>query len=98
MEEIAQCDDNEVVHNMQEYFADYFPITKDTFNFNIPSCIAITPKEQSDILTRICDGLSSVLISLKKKPLIRYDNNSALAQRVAQELTVRFIFFKLILI
>lgn len=38
--------------------------------------------------TRTVDGLMSLLLSLKKKPLIRYQKQSAMAKRLATEVQV----------
>jgi hypothetical protein len=42
----------------------------------------------STSFTRTVDGVLSVLLSLKKKPLIRYQKQSAMAKRLATELQV----------
>jgi hypothetical protein len=38
-------------------------------------------------------GLVAVMLSLKKKPLIRYEKMSSMARKLAHELQVQFIAF-----
>eukprot|EP00026_Physarum_polycephalum_P006009 Phypoly_transcript_06049.p1 GENE.Phypoly_transcript_06049~~Phypoly_transcript_06049.p1 ORF type:complete len:564 (+),score=108.74 Phypoly_transcript_06049:40-1692(+) len=84
LEELAQADEHEVVKEVQEYFADYYAVNNDFFSFNIEG-VTFTDSQ----ITRITDGISSVLLSLKKRPYIRYQNKSNYATRVAQELMRR---------
>ena len=41
-----------------------------------------------DALVRTTEGLLATLLTLKKKPLIRYEKNSMLAKKLAQEVKV----------
>jgi len=43
--------------------------------------------------TRTVDGLMGLLLSLKKKPLIRYQKQSAMAKRLATEIQVGISWF-----
>ena len=88
LEELAHGDEHEVVQQVQEYYADYYPINRDLFSLNIESTLGLTPHQSQLNLDRICDGLAAVLLSLKRRPLIRYEKTSELAQRTAQELAV----------
>ena len=93
LEELAHGDEHEVVQQVQEYYADYYPINRDLFSLNIDSTLGLTPHQSQLNLDRICDGLASVLLSLKRRPLIRYEKSSETAQRTAQELAVRYFPF-----
>lgn len=84
LEELAQADEHEVVKEVQEYFADYFAVNYDLFSFNLEG---VTFSDAN--LSRITDGIASVLLSLKKRPYVRYQKKSNLTYRVAQELTRR---------
>lgn len=81
---------------MQEYFADYIAINSDLFSLNIQSpefnlFVESSKTWDTSALARTTEGIASVLLSLKKKPLIRYESNSALAKKLAAELTVPFL-------
>lgn len=88
LEELARADEHEVVQQVQEYYADYFAVNPDTISLNIRTCM-VEKNQMTLLIDRICDGLVSVLLSLKKKPLIRFEHASPLAGRVANELNVR---------
>ena len=75
---------------MQEYFADYVVINPDLYTLNLGF-----PRHRiwgstaevwnPDSLQRSTEGVMAVLLSLKKKPLIRYEKNSLLAKKLATE-------------
>eukprot|EP00339_Tiarina_fusa_P000965 CAMPEP_0117048520 /NCGR_PEP_ID=MMETSP0472-20121206/33537_1 /TAXON_ID=693140 ORGANISM="Tiarina fusus, Strain LIS" /NCGR_SAMPLE_ID=MMETSP0472 /ASSEMBLY_ACC=CAM_ASM_000603 /LENGTH=554 /DNA_ID=CAMNT_0004761645 /DNA_START=16 /DNA_END=1680 /DNA_ORIENTATION=+ len=89
LEELAHADEHEVVTQVQEYYADYFPINTDVFSLNIDTTVALSPSGIQNTLDRTCDGLASVLLSLKRRPLIRYEKSSEAAHRTAKELIRR---------
>jgi len=90
LERLAEADDHEVVRTVQEYFADYLVINPDLMSLNVSF-----PKHRlwsnspdvwnADSLQRTTEGLLALLLSLKKKPLIRYAKNSLLAVKLARE-------------
>lgn len=90
LERLAEADDHEVVRAVQEHFADYIVVNPDLFTFDLSF-----PKQRiwsgnpdmwnPDALQRTTEGLLGVLLSLKKKPLIRYEKNSLLAKKLATE-------------
>lgn len=83
-----------MVKTVQEYFADHIVINPDLYilNLNIPQ-IKIWGSSPElwnpDALQRSTEGLIAVLLSLKKKPLIRYEKNSLMAKKLAIE--VRYL-------
>ncbi|KAL7752594.1 vacuolar protein sorting-associated protein 45 [Sorochytrium milnesiophthora] len=91
VERLAEVDECEVVREVQEYYADYLAINADLFTLNLtaPTCPLY-----SDLLSnwdarafqRALEGLSAVLLSLKKRPLIRYERFSQMSKRLGQEL------------
>jgi vacuolar protein sorting-associated protein 45 len=90
LERLAEADDHEVVKVVQEHFADFLVINPDLFTLNLT-----LPQQRiwsgspdmwnTDSLQRATEGLMAVLLSLKKKPLIRYEKNSLLAKKLATE-------------
>ncbi|KAL8908202.1 MAG: hypothetical protein Q9207_000923 [Kuettlingeria erythrocarpa] len=92
LERLAEADDNEVVKGIQEYFGDYIVVNPDLFSLNLAfprhrlwsnSPDAWNP----NALQRCTEGVIALLLSLKKKPLIRYEKNSLLAKKLATEVT-----------
>ncbi|KAI2630609.1 Sec1-like protein [Hypoxylon sp. NC1633] len=90
LERLAEADDHEVVKQVQEHFADYIVVNPDLFSFDLTLPQQRIWSNSSDLwnpdsLQRTSDGLIAVLLSLKKKPLIRYERNSLLAKKLATE-------------
>ena len=79
---LAESDENECVCDIQEFFADYYPVDTRHFTLNIPNCCRHFMWKPAN-LTRTCHGLTSVLLSLKKCPMIRYQGNSEMCRQLA---------------
>ncbi|KAG6890820.1 hypothetical protein C0995_003253 [Termitomyces sp. Mi166 len=94
IERLAEADEYEVVKEVQEYFADYTPLLPCLFSLNH------TPTSSKPLygpspntwdnkaLEQAVQGLTGVLLSLKKKPIIRYEKMSAMAKKLAIEIQV----------
>lgn len=90
LERLAEADDHEVIKSVQEYFADFLVINQDLCSLNMGF-----PKQRiwshnpdlwnSEALQRTTDGVVALLLALKKNPLIRYEKNSLLAKKLANE-------------
>ncbi|KAF9291708.1 vacuolar protein sorting-associated protein 45 [Mortierella alpina] len=90
IERLAEMDEHEVVREVQEYYADYYAINPDCFSINLdPETMPLYGDSfttwDSSSFARTADGLMGLLLSLKKKPLIRYQKQSAMAKRLAAE-------------
>ncbi|KAF9961468.1 vacuolar protein sorting-associated protein 45 [Mortierella alpina] len=91
IERLAEMDEHEVVREVQEYYADYYAINPDCFSINLdPEIMPLYGDSftnwDSTSFARTADGLMGLLLSLKKKPLIRYQKQSAMAKRLAAEI------------
>lgn len=90
LEQLAGCDESELVHQVQEAYADVFAINSDLFSLNIPSTVSLTAQQslwtsyEESILTRIVDGIFSVAVALRMHPLVRYARTSPLCFKIAQ--------------
>lgn len=92
---MADIDEFEVVREVQEYFADYAPLLPCLFSLNH------TPTAEKPLygsspnvwdflaLERTVQGIMAVLLSLKKKPVIRYEKISGMAKKLASEVQLR---------
>ncbi|KXX75217.1 Vacuolar protein sorting-associated protein 45 [Madurella mycetomatis] len=90
LERLAEADDHEVVKLVQEYFLDYVIINPDLFSLNMSLPMhriwsGNADTWNTDSLQRATEGVIAVLLSLKKKPLIRYQKTSPLAKKLASE-------------
>ena len=90
MERLAESDDHEVVRAVQEYFADFQVVNPDLMSLGISypqgRLFGSSPELWNpDRLVRSTEGLLALLLSLKKKPMIRYSKNSMVAKKLATE-------------
>ena len=90
MERLAEADNNEVVKAVQEYFADYVIVNPDLINFDLSYPKHRLWDSSPDVwnpnsLQRCTEGVIALLLSLKKKPLIRFEKNSLMAKKLATE-------------
>lgn len=88
IEQLAEVDENEVIREVQEYYGDYLAINPDLFSLGQDPHYLFGNSVQSwdpDTLEQTVRGLCAVLLSLKKKPIIRYERASAMAKKLAQD-------------
>ncbi|XP_043264746.1 vacuolar protein sorting-associated protein 45 isoform X1 [Colletes gigas] len=82
---LAESDEQEVVKEVHEYYADYLAISPHLFSLGIKACsqgLSWNPVH----LHRTLLGIISVLLSIKKCPYIRYQNSSEMAKRLAEKI------------
>lgn len=82
---LAENDEQEVVRELEEFYADYLAISPHLFSFNVPVCIRGNMWDPVQ-LPRCSQGLIAVLLSLKKTPYIRYQASSELVRRLADKI------------
>ncbi|KAJ3412362.1 vacuolar protein sorting-associated protein 45 [Chytridiales sp. JEL 0842] len=90
IERLAEADESEVVREVQEYYADFLAVNNDLFSLNLsaPTNPIFGDNANSwnvSTFQRATEGILSVLLSLKKKPLIRYERGSQLGKKLAAE-------------
>lgn len=79
----------------KEYFADYAPLLPCLFSLNHTPTTSkplygSTPNTwDSKALERAIQGIVAVLLSLKKKPIIRYEKMSGMSKKLGVEIQVR---------
>lgn len=86
----------EILISNQEYFADFAPLLPSLFSLNHNP----TAKEplygpnpntwHEEALERSVQGIIAVLLSLKKKPVIRYERMSSMAKKLGVEIQASF--------
>jgi len=86
LERLAEADEHEVVREVQEYFADYYALAPSLYTLNLTGCIGDTAGTwEPEILKRSHQGLTALLLSLKRRPIIRYQGSSGLCKRLAHD-------------
>ncbi|CAG5111519.1 Oidioi.mRNA.OKI2018_I69.chr2.g5821.t1.cds [Oikopleura dioica] len=86
LKELAEADSNEVVHTVQEIFADYQPYGAHLYNIPVAK---MSSSQIGEIdLRRITDGLMALLLSIRRYPTaIKYSKSSNNCLRVCERLT-----------
>uniref|UniRef100_A0A8C9WLU0 Vacuolar protein sorting-associated protein 45 n=1 Tax=Scleropages formosus TaxID=113540 RepID=A0A8C9WLU0_SCLFO len=77
---LAEADEQEVVAEVQEFYGDFIAVNPHLFSLNLQGGRSWEPT----LLTRTTQGLTSVLLALKKCPMIRYQLSSDMAKRLAE--------------
>lgn len=86
LQQLAEADEHEVVHQVQEYFADFLAINPDLASLGVPSTVGLAEEARWDQATfdRVQQGVCALLLALKKRPIIRYNARSEPCMRVAE--------------
>ncbi|XP_056402382.1 vacuolar protein sorting-associated protein 45 [Hyla sarda] len=80
---LAEADEQEVVSEVQEFYGDYIAVNPHVFSLNIVGCYQGRNWDPVQ-LSRTTQGLTALLLSLKKCPMIRYQLSSEMAKRLAE--------------
>ncbi|XP_059054788.1 vacuolar protein sorting-associated protein 45 [Achroia grisella] len=80
---LAECDEQEAVREVQEVFADYLAVDRHLFSFNITGCLRGRMWNQQE-LQRCSQGLLALLLSLKRRAVVRYEAASEPCARLAE--------------
>lgn len=88
LERLAERDDLEVVSRVEEIFQDYLIVNDDVFSLDLPFFNLLQNQSVWDPkgLEETTNGLLSVLLSLKLKPVIAYDPSSNICQKLAKDM------------
>jgi vacuolar protein sorting-associated protein 45 len=91
---LAREDVNEIIKQVNEYYADFVPVNEDFFHLGAINSTSLASSIRSlktdQIFSRNLNGLLSVLLATKKKPVqIRFQNQSDICQRLANECASR---------
>lgn len=82
---LAEADENESVREIQEFYGDFIPVSPHLFTLNIVGCYQGRSWNLNH-LQRAVQGLTAVLLALKKSPVIRYQDSSDAAKRLAESI------------
>lgn len=85
---LAESDEHESVRGVQEFYADYIPVSPTLFLINVPNgCYQYQRNfhQWNQIaLQRSIEGIISVLLTLQKYPKIRYQGSSEMCYKLAE--------------
>ena len=80
--ELAEVDVSDRIRNLQEVYLDYYPVGRNLFSLKIPSTIGLNQRREfwhepeKNLVSRISEGLISLVMSLRVLPQIRYISDS----------------------
>ncbi|XP_034401551.1 vacuolar protein sorting-associated protein 45 [Cyclopterus lumpus] len=80
---LAEADEQEVVAEIQEFYGDFIAVNPHFFSLNLQG-VARGRSWEPSMLSRCTQGLTSVLLALKKCPMIRYQLSSDVSKRLAE--------------
>ncbi|KAH0898033.1 hypothetical protein HID58_047601, partial [Brassica napus] len=91
---LADSDEQEVVQQVQEFYADF--VAGDPYHFTLNMAAnhlymlpaVVDPSGLQRYSDRVVDGIAAVFLALKRRPVIRYQRTSDTAKRIAQETAV----------
>ncbi|KAJ2714512.1 vacuolar protein sorting-associated protein 45 [Coemansia spiralis] len=90
VELLAENDESEVVRELHEFYADFYAATPTLFHMGLaPATHPLFAEGHTwnpGALGRTVQGLSALLLALKRRPTIRYERNSAMALKLGEEL------------
>ncbi|XWS25014.1 hypothetical protein CRYUN_Cryun27aG0034400 [Craigia yunnanensis] len=88
---LADSDEQEVVLQVQEFYADFIAVDPYHFTLNMPSNLhymlpaVVDPSSLQHFCDRAVDGIGAVFLALKRRPIIRYSRTSDITKRIAYE-------------
>ncbi|XVF37111.1 hypothetical protein REPUB_Repub19eG0117500 [Reevesia pubescens] len=88
---LADSDEQEVVQQVQEFYADFIAVDPYHFTLNMPANhhymlpAVMDPSSLQHFCDRAVDGIGAVFLALKRRPIIRYSRTSDIAKRIAHE-------------
>uniref|UniRef100_A0A8D3EDU4 Vacuolar protein sorting-associated protein 45 n=1 Tax=Scophthalmus maximus TaxID=52904 RepID=A0A8D3EDU4_SCOMX len=84
---LAEADEQEVVAEVQEFYGDFIAVNPHLTPSSTCACCLSRQRGRSwepSMLSRCTQGLTSVLLALKKCPMIRYQLSSDMSKRLAE--------------
>lgn len=94
LERLAESDDLEIVNTVVEIFQDYYVLNKSLFTAtNILNPLSMNEIQSWDpvSLENSTESLTSLILSLNMKPVIKYESNSKMAFKLANSINYEFI-------
>ncbi|KAJ8672591.1 hypothetical protein QAD02_003850 [Eretmocerus hayati] len=82
---LAENDEQEVVREVHEFYADYLAINPHLFSLGISACSRGLNWDPIH-LQRTVQGITALLLSLKKCPVIRFQSNSDMCKHLAEKI------------
>ena len=82
---LAQADESELVNEIKEFYMEYLALAPHLYSVNCPNSCQPSRVWDPDSYTAARSGLISVLLSLKKSPVVRFQGGSEQCERLARD-------------
>lgn len=90
LERLAEADQYELIKDIKEFYVDYHALDKNHFSLGLDRIIGEQLQGWDRKQLQVCtEKLAAVLLSLKRRPQIRYEGGSMMATKLAIELKDR---------
>ncbi|KAH9581941.1 Sec1-like protein [Trypanosoma melophagium] len=86
LDRLARADVESLVNRVGEVFCDFTAVNGDAFVPAAPARVLLPAFLSAVAVQRVAEGVAATFVALRRKPLVRFDQNSAFARRVATEL------------
>eukprot|EP00906_Rhabdomonas_costata_P020479 RCo029812 len=87
LEQLALVDESDVVKQVQEFYGDFYAINTELYSLNVPSVAPLlTGTWDLEVFNRITAGVLSVMLAMRRRPMVRYLASSVLCDRLAAEI------------
>ena len=88
LQSLAKADELEVVKQVQEYYGDFLAVNEDLFHLNMPNSLLLHKHDYSGVerkamIDDTVNGVLAVLLALKRKPVVRFQQSSPVATQIA---------------
>lgn len=94
IEDLANADEMHSVCQVHEHFADFYALDAHLFSFQVSPCLdailgGVGAAMANPNFDRTVDGIAASLLSLKRKPVVRFQGSSSLCRNLAERVAVR---------
>jgi vacuolar protein sorting-associated protein 45 len=89
LERIAEADEQEIIKDFQEFYCDFYPLNRQLFSFNEASLKLYEGVSSNQCFSRVIEGVASYFFASKRRPVIRYSQNSNDCTIFAKEINVK---------
>jgi len=92
LQQLADADERELVKQVHEFYADFYAVNNELFTLNINNSLLQTvprtrwSKNEESSYYRTVEGVLASILAFKRKPTVRFQKSSDLAQNFAREI------------
>lgn len=85
LEKLAEADEFEVINQVVEIFQDYQIVNNNLFTINLSNAYELANNNKTNSIVEEANSISSLLLSLKKCPIIKFQSTSLELRKLSSE-------------